>query len=340
MRIRSNPHPWYSFVFTRNGVFVIMLISFIVPVYNVEKYLEKCVSSLVHQQLLANDFEIILIDDGSSDGSGLLCDRLAADNRSIIVVHQNNRGLSEARNMGMKVARGRYIQFVDSDDFLEENVIPRLLKVMEERDLDILRFQIREVDENKKSSLPQFEFSSKETQGVIAGAQYLQCFMGYACYACQFIFRTSLLIENSLWFKSGIIFEDTEWTPRVMNLAKRVSSINILVYNYMVRIGSITRGSAENKTNGQLHIISEMKRQMSEACDINWYEGMIAHLVVSIITTAATTLFHQRKRIIKQLKEMDVFPLSIYHSNIKGRRKINLINCSPDLACVLIHLLN
>ena len=317
-----------------------MRISFVVPIYNVEKYLEKCVDSFFHQQLLLDEFEVILVDDGSQDSSGSICDRLAAEHRNITVIHQSNRGLSDARNSGMKVAGGRYIQFVDSDDYLEENVMPGLLKVMEEKELDILRFQVREVFDTKEPSLPQFEFSSKETHEVILGSQYLQDFMGYACYACQFLFRTSFLVDNSLWFKSGIIFEDTEWTPRVMNLANRVSSINTLAYNYLVRTGSITRGSVEKKTNGQMFIVGEMKKQMSEARGKQWYEGMIAHLVISIITTAATTLFHQRKEIIKQLKEMDVFPLSTYHSNMKGRRKIHLINCSPNLACSLIHLLN
>lgn len=317
-----------------------MRISFIVPVYNVEKYLEKCVDSIYHQRLLLDEFEIILVDDGSQDSCGSICDRLAADNRNITVIHQSNSGLSDARNSGMKVARGRYIQFVDSDDYLEENVMPELLKVMEEKELDILRFQVREVFDTKEPSSPQFEFSSKETHEVILGSQYLQDFMDYACYACQFLFRSSFLVDNSLWFKSGIIFEDTEWTPRVMNLANRVSSINILAYNYLVRTGSITRGSVEKKTNGQFIIIGEMKKQMSEARGKQWYEGMIAHLVISIITTAATTLFRQRKEIIKQVEELEVLPLSTYHSNMKGRQKIHLINCSPNLACSLIHLLN
>lgn len=319
-----------------------MRISFIVPVYNVEMYLEKCVSSLLHQQLLLDEFEIILIDDGSSDRSGFICDRLASDNQNITVIHQRNRGLSEARNSGMKVARGRYIQFVDSDDYLEENVMPELLNVMEQKELDILRFQVREVYDNKEleSRVPLFEFSSRETQEVLSGARYLQEYMGYACYACQFLFRTSFLLENSLWFKPDIIFEDTEWIPRVMNMADSVSSTNILAYDYLVRAGSITRGSVEKKTNGQLFIIGEMKKQMCEVREKNWYRGMIAHLVVSIITTIATSLFSHRKKIIKQLEEMDVFPLSTYHSSTKGRRKIHLINYSPYLACSLIHLLN
>lgn len=317
-----------------------MRLSFIVPVYNVEAYLEKCVTSLLHQQIPIDEYEIILIDDGSQDGSGLICDRLAANNRSIIVIHQNNRGLSEARNAGMKVARGVFIQFVDSDDFLEENVVLRLLEEMEEKDLDILRFQARRVYERKEPSSSLFEFCPLETQSVIDGASYLQDHMGYSCYVWQFIFRASFLLENSLWFKSGIIFEDTEWTPRVLNLAKRVSAINFLVYDYLVREGSITRGSIEKKTNGQLLLVSEMKKQLEAVREKNWHQGMIAHLVVTIITAAATELYSKRKQIINELKHNSVFPLSTYHINKKGRRKIVLINFSPTLACAVIHFLN
>ena len=317
-----------------------MRLSFIVPVYNVETYLDKCVTSLLHQQIPIEEYEIILIDDGSKDGSGLICDRLAATNQNIIVIHQSNKGLSEARNAGMKVAKGKYILFVDSDDYLEENVLPELIKEMEQKDLDILRFQVRQVYENKEPSSPLFGFSSIETQNVITGARYLQDYMGIACYACQFLFRTSFLMDYSLWFKPGIIFEDTEWTPRVLNLAKRVSSINVLVYDYYVREGSITRGSVEKKTDGQLLLVSEMKKQLNTVQEKQWHRGMITHLVGTIITTAATELYYKRKEIIGQLKEMSVFPLSTYHSNKKGRRKIVLINISPKLACSIIHLLN
>lgn len=318
-----------------------MRLSIIVPVYNVEKYLEKCVSSLLHQGVPMDEYEIILIDDGSDDGSGSICDRLALLNQNIIVIHQKNRGLSEARNVGLRVCRGDFIQFVDSDDYLEENVLPGLLYEMEEKQTDILRFQVRRVFENTEpSEVPLFEFSSIETQNTIPGSQYLQDYMGYACYACQFLFRASFLLSNELLFKPGIIFEDTEWTPRVMSAAKSVSSTNTLVYNYLEREGSITSGSAEKRINGQLLIVSEMKKQLSLAQEKKWHRGMIAHMVVSIITCASTTLFSKRKEIISRLEELDVFPLLPNRSSTKGRRKILLINMSPKLACSVIHLFN
>ena len=95
-------------------------VSIIIPVYNVEKYLEECVNSILNQKI--KNYEIILVDDGSTDSSGEICDKMSANNQEITVIHQKNQGLSEARNSGIKKATGEYLMFVDSDDFINENV--------------------------------------------------------------------------------------------------------------------------------------------------------------------------------------------------------------------------
>ena len=98
-----------------------ILVSIIVPVYNVEKYLERCIDSLVNQTL--KDIEIILVDDGSTDDSGNICDKYAKKDKRIKVIHKENGGLSDARNIGLSIANGRYLQFVDSDDFIHKQMI-------------------------------------------------------------------------------------------------------------------------------------------------------------------------------------------------------------------------
>ena len=102
------------------------LISFIIPVYNTEKYLEECINSILDQ--INDKCEIILIDDGSTDNSGLICDSYAAINHEIKVVHQENRGLAAARNIGLDHANGEYIAFVDSDDYLDSSCVTKILK--------------------------------------------------------------------------------------------------------------------------------------------------------------------------------------------------------------------
>ena len=145
------------------------ILSIIVPVYNVKPYLRKCVESLlpyaplpegkgVGQDLDPAEYEIILVDDGSTDGSGELADELAQSpitshksqitnhkSQIIQVIHQANKGLSEARNTGIRAARGKYIQFVDSDDYLEPNVLGKLVAQMEREELDVLRFDYQNV---------------------------------------------------------------------------------------------------------------------------------------------------------------------------------------------------
>ena len=130
-----------------------MKLSVIIPVYNVAPYVRKCVESVLAQDLDPKDYEVILVDDGSTDGSGEICDslvasqplNLSASQPLMKVIHQENQGLSAARNAGIAVAKGKYIQFVDSDDYLEPNVLGGLVEQMERENLDVLRFDYQNV---------------------------------------------------------------------------------------------------------------------------------------------------------------------------------------------------
>ena len=106
-----------------------MKLSIVVPIYKVEPYLRKCVDSLLNQDLPTEDYEIILVDDGSPDCCGEICDEYASKYGNIRVIHRENGGLSAARNSGIEIAQGKYIQFVDSDDYLEPNVLKTLVVV-------------------------------------------------------------------------------------------------------------------------------------------------------------------------------------------------------------------
>lgn len=123
-----------------------MKLSIIVPVYNVEPYLRKCVDSILAQTV--TDFELILVDDGSSDGSPAICDAYARSDSRVLVVHQINGGISTARNTGLDLAKGEYIGFVDSDDYVAENMYEVLLRKAEETNADISALGYNEVDIN------------------------------------------------------------------------------------------------------------------------------------------------------------------------------------------------
>ena len=321
-----------------------MLLSIIVPVYNVEKYLRKCVDSLLAQDLSSEEYEIILVDDGSTDQCGMICDEYATNHTSVRVVHQQNGGLSTARNRGIDRAQGKYVQFVDSDDYLEPNVLKTLVEKMETDQLDVLRFNYRNVNERYEEIEPNKDpkrwvsYSSE----VCDGLTFLNERLGPACYACQFMVRCELLTD--CWFKEGIYFEDTEWTPRMLVKARRAASTDMMVYNYLFREGSITQSVDEAKKRkvltDKLVLVDSLKAQMRQVADKRWFEGMIAQTVISIVSYVAANYYDKRNEVMKALQEKDVFPLSTYQSNATALKKIRMANISPRLLCFLLHLKN
>lgn len=319
-----------------------MKLSIIVPIYNVEKYLHKCVDSILDQDLSSDEYEIILVDDGSPDKCGAIADEYATNYGNVRVIHQENGGLSAARNTGIEAAKGEYIQFVDSDDYLEPNVLGKLLNRVQRDNLDVLRFNYQNVNEEyivfepNKESRPFMDYSESICNGVL----FLNERLGYACYAVQFIIRTSLLKECP--FKDHILFEDTQWTPRMLRKAQRVSSMSDICYNYLSRTGSITKAENIDKQNklveSKILLIEDLRGQMSSCIDNRWYSGMISGTVISIFGLLSGRLYKERHTYLKRLRELDVYPLVNYHLSKTGVRKVRLINVSPNLTCFLLHL--
>ena len=323
-----------------------MLLSIVVPVYNVEAFLRKCVDSLSHQDIGREEYEIILVDDGSTDTSGAICDEIAREISNVVVIHKSNGGLSSARNAGIDAAAGDFIQFVDSDDYLNPGVLGGLLEQVSRQRLDILRFNYQnvnakgEVFEPNKVSKPFVDFSSE----VCNGLTFLNERLGYACYAVQFIVRASLLKTPSGKFKEGIYFEDVDWTPRVLMKAERVSSTDQIVYNYLFRSGSITRDNNLSKkrkvADDQLSLIDSLSAQSLEVGDRRWFDGMTAQTTLSMIIGVSRHLFKDRKYYIRELRKRQVFPLSTYHSTPGAAQKIKMANLSPLLLCWTLHMKN
>ena len=323
-----------------------MILSIIVPVYNVETYLKKCVCSLLDQNLNSSQYEIIMVDDGSTDSSGQICNEFAAVHPNIRVIHQKNGGLSSARNAGIIEAKGKYIQFVDSDDYLNANVLGDLIKKLENENLDILRINYQNVDatgkvfEPNKYSKPFVDYSEE----VCDGLTFLNERLGYACYAVQFIVRSSILQKEGNCFKEGIYFEDVEWTPRILLQAQRIASSPMMVYNYLFRQGSITRDTDSSRQRkivyDRLSLVSTLRELGRGTSDKRWFDAMIAHNVLNILQGVSLYFFSERGQIIHQLKRLTVFPLSDWHSTHSSAKKIRLANFSPRLLCLLYYIKN
>ena len=321
-----------------------MKLSVVVPIYKVEHYLRKCLDSILNQDLPKEEYEIILVNDGSPDDCGKIVDEYAGRYSNIKAIHRENGGLSAARNTGIEAAQGEYIQFVDSDDFLEPNVLGMLIKKMDEDQLDVLRFDYQNVNENYEVFQPYKDvkpFIDLKDE-LCDGSTFLNERLGYACYAVQFMLKRDLLSERELFFKEGIHFEDMEWTPRVLLQARRVTSVSLMVYDYYVRVGSITKSTDKARQQKSLHdrmdLLDAMQQQEKELEDNRWFKGMIAQTAVSIIGTIADEFYPERKTYLESLKKKRLFPISYAYLTKYAKRKAVLINISPAFACWLLHV--
>ena len=320
-----------------------MELSIIVPVYNVKDYLARCIDSLLCQDLDKEEYEIILVDDGSTDDSGFICDEYAVREERVKVIHQANQGLSAARNSGVSSAKGRYVQFVDSDDYIETNVLKGLLSQIQRDNLDILRFDYENVNDSNGVVHPNKnpKLYADYSSCVTDGKEFLLNRLGFACYACQFIVKRELMIQYP--FTMGIHFEDTEWVTRVLPAASRVSSTNRVVYFYRIREGSITKAtqisSIRKNVEDQIRLTGLFKTDGKGIPSPSWYDSMISITVLSVLNLAARELYPEKRQIISAFKRLDVFPLSTYRQTRQAVRKIRLINFSPSLYCSLIHYL-
>ena len=226
-------------------------ISIIVPVYKVEKYLDKCVQSVINQTY--GNIEIILVDDGSPDACPAMCDNYAKQDSRIRVIHKSNGGLSDARNAGIREALADYLLFVDSDDFIDLDTCERFIRAMGNYLPDIVVGNARKVEAEEVSVM---QHRLNTVGQVITGEQYLKAELktGTMYMAAWLnLYNRAFLLNNGLEFKVGLLHEDEQFTPRVFLKATVVIGIDIIFYNYLIRDGSITKN--RDRTKNGIHIV-------------------------------------------------------------------------------------
>lgn len=216
-------------------------ISIIVPFYNVESYISQCLDSIYSQDIPEEEYEVICVDDCSPDGSREIVESYAGKHSNLkLVVNKQNRKLGGARNAGMEVAGGEYIWFIDSDDFIEEDVLGTLLKTAEQDSLDILHFNYEGYPD---PNLPDNNRIA-ETE-VMTGSEMFfdKRFVWYhdLVTAWRKLYRRSFLIDNNISFAEHIMFEDNDYAYLVFAYAERVKHISMDSYYYRCNPESITR---------------------------------------------------------------------------------------------------
>ncbi len=224
------------------------LISIIVPVYNVEKYLHECVDSILNQTY--TNYEIILVDDGSTDSSGKICDEYAA-NKKVAVIHQKNKGLSAARNAGYDASNGEYVYFLDSDDYIVPEALEVLYKNASQNNSEVVFFDaVSFADGDFKVSQNYVRHNSYEKCSGPEMLEELQKNKEYHSAVPLLFIKKSLVSENNLRFIDGIYYEDMVYTYQIFCCAKTVSQCKDALYFRRYRESSIMT-SKKNKRHFQ-----------------------------------------------------------------------------------------
>lgn len=225
------------------------ILSIVVPAYNVERELEKCIESCLKQDIPQESYEIIIVNDGATDNTLQVATDIAAKYECVSVVNQKNMGLSGARNTGLKYAKGKYVWFIDSDDYIKPNVLGNMIRQADDNNLDCLFFRLQRVfdDESFRSEVDDYECvqPSVTRNTILSGREAI--LQGYnPSSVCAILFNVEFLRKHSLKFMLGIYHEDAEFTYRMISKAQRIMFIADAPYLYFTHAGTMTRSKNIN----------------------------------------------------------------------------------------------
>ncbi|MDH5092757.1 glycosyltransferase [Clostridium perfringens] len=296
-------------------------ISFIVPVYNVERYLSKCLDSLVNQTI--NEKEVIIINDGSTDNSLEICNMYKDKYDFIKIINQKNGGLSSARNNGIKNSKGKYIQFVDSDDYIDVNCGKIFVDLCEKNNLDIIRGKYHTYNEEEgiikqAINLKDFKYLNKVVNSREYFLECIECEI-YEVTACIGLIKREFLLKNKVFFVEGIAMEDHEFTMKCLTINEnaKVMQIDYDFYTYVRHGGSITTTPTTNKI---IDIINNCNSMKLYASTLNLDQDLTKALnkAVSSLFYQATSIYgridkNDRKK-VKSIMKDDILDFSIENS--------------------------
>lgn len=243
-------------------------ISIIVPVYCAESYLERCVESILSQT--EKNLELILVDDGSIDNTGKMCDDFARKDARVVVIHQENSGVSIARNKGLAIARGEYIGFVDSDDWIEKNMYERLLKTVKKTDAEIVVCDALTVQSNTEKILdtipPLLQNTTLKKEEI--NSETLLYLAG-AVWRC--VYKKDLIKINSIEFPAGIkMSEDRIFNILCMGYAKKIAYLKESYYNRFINLESVVHSFHAD----YFKLVKDAYYSTQVALDIAWNENI------------------------------------------------------------------
>ncbi|MCR5485111.1 MAG: glycosyltransferase [Clostridiales bacterium] len=286
-------------------------VSVIVPVYNVEKYLGECLESIIGQSY--RDLDIILVDDGSTDGSGDICDIYAKKDGRIRVIHKKNGGLSSARNAGLDAAKGGWFVYVDSDDFISRDMIRTMASVAEKHDAEIVKcnfisFKDGETEpDHSDDTGKETVYTSKEAIKNFLTEEYSRK-KPFGINVWNALYKTDT--AGSLRFPEGLIYEDGYYSPRAFMAAKTLVHIDSTLYFYRENPASITGGGITDKSLKSVDdweyiykCISEKFPDKAVYAVPRWIEKLLVTYDTILLSGKIDASGDCRRHIIEKLKE-------------------------------------
>lgn len=303
------------------------LISIIVPVYNVEKYLEKCVDSIINQTY--KNLEIILVDDGATDSSGKLCDELAKIDNRIKVYHKENGGLSDARNYGVEKSTGEYIGFVDSDDYIDAEMYEKLYEAIKKENVDVVECNLKIIYPDRVEL-----FTEQKYYNVYTKQEYLEEYLKIEKIfgsACVRLIKSD--IAKKLKFPVGKLYEDTYYAYDLIEKVDRYVIMNNPYYNYLMRENSITNTKFNPRIFDLIEIVEKFRKTTYENYP-GLKEAADCRKMYAYFSVLNSILLEENYRDNEYYSEI----LSYFKRNYISLLKNKYINRNRKLSVILIKL--
>lgn len=286
-----------------------MRLSLIVPVYNGEKYLKRCLASILKNNFNQNKWEVIFVNDGSSDESLNILLEYENKIKNIKIISQENKGLSAARNVGIREAKGEYLCFLDCDDSIEENFLSDILNLLEKNKVDLIIFGMQRRTNDEKIYLKKIPLKDSISDLL------------YNSYACNKVIRKELMINNNIYFPIKKYYEDAHTIPKLFFLSKNIIYLDKIYYNYYLNEGSITQKRDDERLFHLLEAYIDLEKEIT--CDKNEYKKFLKEFknefLLKILPNNSTIFILKNYKIIKT-------KLFLYESNWSIKDEIKLLS--------------
>lgn len=314
-------------------------ISVIVPIYNIEKYLGKCLQALAEQTI--DSYEVILVDDGSTDGSRKIAEKYVKSYvEKFTLVCQENKGLSEARNTGMKYAKGKYLCFVDSDDYVETNYLQTLHECAEKTEADLVFCAFRSVDEHGNTIKKVCETGFEPGKGYTIEERKDLLLTQNAAW--NKLYKKDIIEKNSLQFTPGAWYEDLRFVKKYMLFASKFVYCDSVLYNYLIRQGSIMNSMSSKRNVEIVDAIDEVIQFYEEQQVLDKFHEeveflAIDHIYISTLVRLLRAGEKEQFNVIKKefVKRFPDYKKNKYIPSLEMNRRITFIMMNMKLYALI-----